>query len=84
MISDEVRGGRDDRRGALEWTEKAERVTDRLSRLDQGACRGGKSGLHRVRWWVTPTVRNRGFATRIGTVPQKIDRPTGMPGIFMG
>ncbi len=27
--------------------------------LGPGTCHGGKSGLHRARWWVTPTVRYR-------------------------
>jgi hypothetical protein len=67
----EVRGGRDDRRGV--WV-RVPRLGDRLRRLDPEACRGGKSGLHRARWWVTPTVRPRFGAARIGKVPQKIDR----------
>ena len=39
-----------------------------------GTCRGGKSGLQRVRWWVTPTVGAHGNVAPIGTVPQKRDR----------
>src|SRR6185437_3505262 len=47
----------------------------RLGVLDEGPCRG-KSGLHRTRWWVTPTVRSFSLLRerskrRAGKVQQK-------------
>ena len=41
-----------------------------MATWDLRACRGGKSGLRRARWWVTPTAR----LIRVGKVPQKTNR----------
>ena len=60
----------------LTWTD------DRCWRL---VFDGGKSEHRRTRWWVTPT----GLVARLGTVPQKTDRPatksrsTGVPDYFL-
>ncbi len=68
-----VRGGRDDRRGARGgWVKSREQSIGNAGQ--PGTCRGGKSGLQRVRWWVTPTVGAHVSVAPIGTVPQKIDR----------
>ena len=67
----EVRGGRDDRRGA---SVCAPRAGNRPESSHRRTCRGGKSGLQRARWWVTPTVRSCFTRFRIGKVPQKRNR----------
>ena len=67
----EVRGGRDDRRGASVCARGA---GNRPESSHRRTCRGGKSGLQRARWWVTPTVRGCFTRPRIGKVPQKINR----------
>jgi len=56
MIELRVRGGRDDRRGAGSGRVMTSEQSIGSSGWP-GACRGGKSGLHRAQWWVTPTVR---------------------------
>ncbi len=71
MIITEVRGGRDDRRGA---SARASVPGDRLGGLGRGMCHGGKSGLLKgamVGNTHRPSMR---LAARIGKVPQKINR----------
>ncbi len=40
--------------GLGRWGRESNRLVTQAGR---GTCRGGKSGLQRARWWVTPTVR---------------------------
>ena len=65
MITNRDRDGLDDRCGA--WFHGNVRT---------GSCCGGKSGLQRARWWVTPTAR---FSGRESATENKPPRWTLSP-----